>query len=109
MVAYIVSLISNPARTAQYILLCSSVKNYHKKVSILLYVVKNVVNIIDYQMQMVPEKWRWPRDHIWRMRIHEALLSVLTYSLIIILGLQLFPYMNVDCVCFDLLNISMAI
>ena len=54
-------------------------------------------------MQTMPEKWRWQGDHILTMLIHEALLSVLTYSSIIILGIQLFPYIKVDCLCFDLL------
>ena len=83
-----------------------------------LYVVKNVVNcklksqkgivshsifLLDYQMQTKPESWRRPPAHILTMLIHEALLSVLIYASIIILALQLFPYMKVDCLFLDLI------
>ena len=59
--------------------------------------------LLDYQMQMMPETWHWQHDHILTMLIHEALLYVLTYSSIFIVGLQLFPYMKVDCLCFELI------
>ena len=52
-------------------------------------------------MQM-SEKLGRPIDHIWTMLIHQVLHSVRTYSTIIILGLKLFSYMKVDCLCFDL-------
>ena len=41
--------------------------------------------------------------HILTMLIHEALLFVLTFSSIIILGIQLFPYIKVDCLYFNLI------
>ena len=54
-------------------------------------------------MQTMPEKWHRQRDHILIMLSNEALLSVLTSSPIIMLGLQVFPYMKVDCLCFGLI------
>ena len=44
----------------------------------------------------------WPHGHVLSVLIRGALLSVLACSSIIVLGLRLFPYMEVHCLCFGL-------